>query len=296
MSYILDALKKAEQRRQRSARVPTLATLHRAPPVAGRRIWLWVAAPLILVVAAGALAWLFRPTHTAMISTTSPAGSRSTIPAAAPTTPPPGPGRPPEPTTPVAPAGREAVVALPPKRPPSVQEPAPPARAAAEPKPSAKADGAKPAAADPTLPAANTAPAQPKSAPADTSAPTPPAAPVGRPAATASPAPAAAVPAPPQRPVAPAEPAPSAPVSRPPERATSPAAAAPGVPPGIQEVVGKMRLQMVVYSEVPAQRLIFIDNQKYVEGSSIDGKLVVETITPEGAVLNYEGQRFQLHQ
>jgi hypothetical protein len=57
-----------------------------------------------------------------------------------------------------------------------------------------------------------------------------------------------------------------------------------------------MKLQMVVYSDVPAERLVFINNQKYIEGSSIDGNLVVETITPEGAVLNFEGQRFPLRQ
>jgi hypothetical protein len=57
-----------------------------------------------------------------------------------------------------------------------------------------------------------------------------------------------------------------------------------------------MRLQMVVYSAVPAQRLVYIDNQKYVEGSSIEGKLVVESITPDGAVLTYEGKRFTLRQ
>jgi len=53
---------------------------------------------------------------------------------------------------------------------------------------------------------------------------------------------------------------------------------------------------MVVYSTVPAQRLVYIDNQKYVEGSSIEGKLVVESITPDGAVLTHDGKRFTIRQ
>ena len=57
-----------------------------------------------------------------------------------------------------------------------------------------------------------------------------------------------------------------------------------------------MRLQMVVYSAVPAQRLVYIDNQKYVEGSSIEGKLVVESITPDGAILTHDGKRFTIRQ
>ncbi|HEV8436525.1 MAG TPA: general secretion pathway protein GspB [Methylomirabilota bacterium] len=55
-----------------------------------------------------------------------------------------------------------------------------------------------------------------------------------------------------------------------------------------------MRLQVLVYSDVPAERLVFINNQKYVEGQSIDDKLVVERITAEGAFLSYQGKRFLL--
>ena len=64
----------------------------------------------------------------------------------------------------------------------------------------------------------------------------------------------------------------------------------------MQEGVGKMRLQMVVYSDVPAERLVFINGQKYIEGQTVDGKLVVESILPDAAVLSYQGQRFTLRQ
>jgi hypothetical protein len=60
--------------------------------------------------------------------------------------------------------------------------------------------------------------------------------------------------------------------------------------------IQKMKLQMLVYSDVPSERLVFINDHKYLEGGSIDGNLVVESITPEGAVLSYQGKRFLLRQ
>ena len=53
MSYILDALRKAEQKRQLAAKVPTLATIHRQPvavrPPIRLRLWPWVAGAVIVV-------------------------------------------------------------------------------------------------------------------------------------------------------------------------------------------------------------------------------------------------------
>ncbi len=60
--------------------------------------------------------------------------------------------------------------------------------------------------------------------------------------------------------------------------------------------MAKLKLQMVVYSDVPAERLVFINNQKYVEGSTIDGALRLESINHDSAVLTYQGQRFVLRQ
>jgi Type II secretion system protein B len=59
-------------------------------------------------------------------------------------------------------------------------------------------------------------------------------------------------------------------------------------------MVAKLRLQFLVYSEVPSERLVFINNRKYLEGQSIEGDVAVERITPEGAVLSYHGERFVL--
>jgi general secretion pathway protein B len=85
--------------------------------------------------------------------------------------------------------------------------------------------------------------------------------------------------------------------TRPAERAPgSPGTPPQGNPQGMQDIIAKLKLQMVVYSDVPAERFVFINGQKYVEGSSIDGTLRVESITSDGAVLSHQGQRFVIRQ
>ena len=55
-----------------------------------------------------------------------------------------------------------------------------------------------------------------------------------------------------------------------------------------------MTLDVLVYSEDEAERFVVINRRKYIEGQWIDGKIQVETITPEGAILNAQGQRLLL--
>jgi general secretion pathway protein B len=73
--------------------------------------------------------------------------------------------------------------------------------------------------------------------------------------------------------------------------ATPPASHKPSIP---EEVVANLHLQVHVYSEVPAQRRVFINNQKYVEGQQIDANLVVESITSDGVFVSYQGKRVLL--
>jgi hypothetical protein len=42
---------------------------------------------------------------------------------------------------------------------------------------------------------------------------------------------------------------------------------------------------VLVYSDVPEERLVFINGQKYVEGQAVDAETVLEQITPDGAFL-----------
>jgi general secretion pathway protein B len=61
-----------------------------------------------------------------------------------------------------------------------------------------------------------------------------------------------------------------------------------GVPP--------LHLDLHVYSDVVAQRFIFVNSRKYKEGETLQEGPVVERITVDGAVLNFRGSRFKLSQ
>jgi general secretion pathway protein B len=73
-----------------------------------------------------------------------------------------------------------------------------------------------------------------------------------------------------------------------------PAIPPPSQPPVPQEVFANLHLQVHVYSEVPAERRVFINNQKYVEGQRIDANLVIESITSDGVFVSYQGKRVLL--
>lgn len=55
-----------------------------------------------------------------------------------------------------------------------------------------------------------------------------------------------------------------------------------------------LHLDIHVYSEDPAERFVFINMSKYREQSRIDEGPVVNEITPEGVVLDYNGMTFLL--
>ena len=257
MSYILDALKKAERERH-GAKIPTLEVVHRTPSAPRRRLWPWVGAAVVLVNAA-VLIWLFSPIPLPF----SESSARSTATPAAPAQPQP------TPSSSHTPASRW---------PEPEREAAPARRVEAKPGPSVAL-----------------APAAPK---VELQAPTPAKAPAPPPLPIAPEKSAASTPASPVPPVA------SAP-DRPATPPVAPSPAKPGgrgtgslqaMPPAVREVIPNMKLQVLVYSDVPADRLVFINNQKYVEGQSIDDKVVVESITPDGAILSYQGKRFMLRQ
>lgn len=162
-----------------------------------------------------------------------------------------------------------------------------------------------------TLPTADTAPA--------TERPTLPAAP----ATAVAPAPAAPAPPPQQiellREDAPYQPMADLPALEPetPD-AVDPPATLPVPPPAVSEPApasGSIReglptvdqlaargelslpplhVDIHVFSDVPAERFVFINQRKYTEGSQLSEGPLVEEITPEGAILSQGGQRFLL--
>ncbi|MFB3816396.1 MAG: general secretion pathway protein GspB [Candidatus Methylomirabilales bacterium] len=97
-----------------------------------------------------------------------------------------------------------------------------------------------------------------------------------------------------------AAPAPVAPAVRPPDAvaALPPAPPAPpaAVPAGreAREAMEKLHLNILVYSDIPAERMISIEGRQYGEGQQVHGKYLVESITPDGAVLSAGGERVLL--
>jgi hypothetical protein len=64
--------------------------------------------------------------------------------------------------------------------------------------------------------------------------------------------------------------------------------------PSAGEEAGRFTLDVLVYSDLPAERLVFINGRKYVEGQALDGETVVEQITPDGAILRRADRRLVL--
>jgi hypothetical protein len=59
----------------------------------------------------------------------------------------------------------------------------------------------------------------------------------------------------------------------------------------LREAIDKMTMSVLFYTENEAERLVFVNGRKYVEGDKIEGKYLLEAITSEGAILSYEGKR-----
>jgi hypothetical protein len=76
-----------------------------------------------------------------------------------------------------------------------------------------------------------------------------------------------------------------------------PAVSTPAVavkPEPLKEAAEKMSISILVYEENSADRLVFINGIKYVEGDYVDGTYLLKSITPEGAILTYEKEEFVL--
>ncbi len=55
-----------------------------------------------------------------------------------------------------------------------------------------------------------------------------------------------------------------------------------------------MTLDVFVYTGAKADRMVVINGHRYVPGQYVDGQYLLEDITPEGAILSYQGQRATL--
>ncbi len=280
MSYILDALKKAERERGR-AKVPTLTTVHSPVWEVGRSYGLWAIGGGVLACVAAAfwLVWL-RPTAAPPPTIVRPALES-----------PARPGGPPAADRTKEPAPSLAVPAPTPPtdvpRPPKADLPGGLERFPRE------SEASIPPSFAPPPPAPRKEAAQPRTV-------IPPAPEEQRPPATRTPeVPVFPRPIKPEPMAAsPAGPPPTLPVPAvPPPLATAPPPAPPSSvkPPTLHEAMAKMTLNVLVFTQAEGERMVIINGKRYVRGDSVDGRYRIEEITREGAVLSFEGERALLH-
>ena len=276
MSYILDALRRADAERSRGA-VPGLhaqgAPADPEPAARNYKPLIWGAGAAGVLVVAGVVILLFGPWKSAP----APAGDARIAPV-------------PE----LAPAPRDAVAAS-----------APATLAQGElqpPQPGAIEPGARPI--EPPMsrgnppPQAYPPPAMPRPVARDTLADR---AAVGRVATLESRAPARA-------PVATTQPPGRSPAQAPVEHYGPPIAATPApaatrandvpnindLPPNVRSTLPRLAVGGAIYSEAPSARMVILNGQVFHEGEKPAADTVLEQIRLKSAILNFRGQRYEV--
>jgi general secretion pathway protein B len=269
MSYILDALRKADAERERDPARGIHAQPAPLPAQASSRLPSWIAgtAAGVAVLAAGG-AWLMRSTPVGPAVAVAPASNAA--PAAAPATLQPSAGfrQVPAPAPAVLPV---AVAVTPPAPPPLPAPERAPAKAVVATVVKAPAPArATSAAAAPAAAAAGPAlAAAPGSAPVTVATTPARAAPVAR------------------SPVAAAAPVATAPVA---DRVLTAAE----LPADVQQALPKLQISGGVYSDNAAQRMLIVGGQVMNEGAELAPGAVLEQIKPHAAILKFRGYRYSV--
>ncbi len=327
MSYILDALRKSEQERQRGTS-PGLDTIH--VPVRGgperKRVWPWILAGVLTLNAAGILGWWLGPWQakresvpdTSVFSAAGPS-SLTGQPSAAmengsrekPATesslrmqPSPSAGS----TGKTASQAAESGPVQEPLTPPSIQGSRGPDRPlASAPRQTVASPGSPPGRVGQAKPPEPSKPERSTAAGATSTQPMPPVK-NSEPLKADDPKRSALKPSPPAPPTGQA--AARAPMAttqggaaemgliedlKPLISETRPARKEPEysqVPASVKNDIPKLSLSFLVYSEKPAERRVTINGKVLREGDEISEGLKLEKITHEGAVFNYRGFHF----
>jgi Type II secretion system protein B len=259
MSYILDALRKAAEQRG-----STTSVLFRPAPtqVGVSRSWRvpWIVVGSLLVVNVAVLVWVFRPASGPDLPP--PTASESSAAPAVALAPPPA-IRPSE-----SPGALAPPAAVPAPGPADLRPPPHAATVRGTPKTPPPPATARPSAATRAMPAEPpvVAPVQP-SAPPVVESPAPPRTRAERRAAAVA-----------------------EPTTQPTREATAASPPAPKAPGNR----GALKLEVISFSDTPAQRLVFISGRKYVEGDTTEGGFRIEQIKEDSVVLSDQGVRFTL--
>ena len=278
MSYILDALQRADAERGRgnvpglhARQLPTALEEAAAARTGLRRPLVWGGLLVLVLAATVAGLWMWRsPASPSSPVAAAPATASQPAPAATPVASPPLPAAVPVvPAVPVAPVVSPTAPTAPTATPPAALAPSAPASVGAPPAPTATVQAAAVARAAPQ-PAA-TAPSTASVTPV-----TPAVAPV-----SATPAPRAA----------------TAPASTSPAGGSAAPAEAPllsGLPEDLRRQIPALVITGVVHADNPAQRLLVVNNQVLTQDGQLGPDLVLETIGSRHSVFRFRGTRFRV--
>jgi len=64
-----------------------------------------------------------------------------------------------------------------------------------------------------------------------------------------------------------------------------------GGPLALEAALARLRLDVFVYMKEPEKRMVVINGQRYTVGQMVEDRYLLEAIIPEGAILGYQGQR-----
>ena len=276
MSYILDALQRADAERGRgnvpglhARQLPTALEEAAAARTGLRGPLVWGGLLVLVLAATVAGLWMWRspaspsaPVVTATASQTAPAATpvaSPNLPAAVPVVP----------AVPVAPVVSPAAPTAPTATPPAALAPSAPASVGAPPAHPATVQAAA---------VARTAPQPaPTAPPAASDTPvTPAVAPV-----SATPAPRAAT-----------APAPTSPTGSSATPAEAPLLS--GLPEDLRRQIPALVITGVVHADNPAQRLLVVNNQVLTQDGQLGPDLVLETIGSRHSVFRFQGTRFRV--
>ena len=278
MSYILDALQRADAERGRgnvpglhARQLPTALEEAAAARTGLRGPLVWGGLLVLVLAATVAGLWMWRsPASPSSPVAAAPATANQPAPATTPVASPPVPAAVPVvpvvPAVPVAPVVSPAAPTAPTATPPAALAPSAPASVGAPPAPSATVQAAA---------VARTAP-QPAATAPSTASVTPVVAP-----ASATPAPRAA----------------TAPASTSPTGSSATPAEAPllsGLPEDLRRQIPALVITGVVHADNPAQRLLVVNNQVLTQDGQLGPDLVLETIGSRHSVFRFRGTRFRV--
>lgn len=293
MSYILDALRKADAQRERDPARGIHAQAHRPSGTLAQRrgargpvFWGAAAAALGILAAAG---WYLYPGHNAPDRAppvaiaagpaTTATGATVTVPAAAA----------PAPVVGVTPVPAPTAIPAAPAVATRIEPPAPAIRQVQLPERDPRATSQPPMRGNlqgmpGTPPQPGVSPASPPAAAAASATP------AGAPGPAAAPVNGASVAAPSVTPGAPPPQAtsPTPPPAAPPVAATPAAQAVAGLPPDAP----RLAISGGVYSNNRAQRMLIVNGQVFNEGSEIGPGVVLEEIKAKTALLRFRGSRY----